>query len=561
MTKRADLLLKNLKIVNVYTDEIELKDVAVKDGYIIGFGDYEAEEVTDCSGFFASPGLVDSHVHIESSMVSVSEFAKAVLKHGTTAIVADPHEICNVLGVKGFKYMLDSAKDQPLDIYFMVPSCVPATNMETAGAVMLAKDIKPFLKKDQVAGLGEMMNYPGVIYNDPDVMEKINACLEAGKPVDGHAPSVSGKDLYAYVKAGISTDHECVSCKEAKEKIDLGMKIMVREGTCARNLDDLFPAITGKTSHRMMWCTDDRHPHDLHDGHISEIIRHAVSLGLDPSIAIRMGSLNPCEHFNIKDLGAIAPGKKADLILFDDLSDFNPKIIYKFGKKIAENGELTNNISFPKPLKSPHVMNLKAKDLDFSIPAEGEYINVIGAIPDQVITGSFVEKAKIADGMAVSDVSRDILKLCVVERYTGNAKTGKGFVKGFGLKSGAFASSVAHDSHNVLVCGTNDDDMKKAASQIIKMKGGFAVCNNGEILASIPLPIAGLMSEKNIEEVMADLDNVLKAVSSLGVVHKDPFITLGFLSLPVIPKLKLTDHGLIDVEQFKEIPLFCSGKK
>ncbi|MGE4520504.1 MAG: adenine deaminase [Desulfobacteraceae bacterium] len=557
MKNEADLLLKNVKVVNVYTDEIEEKNIAVKNGIISGFGDYSAKEEIDCNGFFAAPGLVDSHVHIESSMVSPPEFAKAVLKSGTTTVVADPHEIANVLGTKGIDYMIAASQELPVDIYFMIPSCVPATDMETSGAVIEAEDIRPYFSNPRVAGLGEVMNYPGVIAGDPKVIAKIKACLESGKPVDGHAPFVTGKYLCSYVGAGVSSDHECVSHEEALEKLSLGMHIMVREGTCARNLNDLFPAINEKTSERMMWCTDDRHPHDLFEGHISEIIRDAVALGLDPSIAIRMGTLSPCNYFKLSDRGAIAPGKIADIILFRDLSDFKPAVIYKSGKKVFENGKYSDSVKFETSAKSLSVMNIDPDSLDFSIPCEeGKKINIIGVIEDQVITKRFCDYPKNENGFAVSDTERDILKLCVVERYSGQGKTGKGFAKGFGLKKGAFASSVGHDSHNIIVCGTNDEDMKTAVKKIIDMKGGFAVCAEGEVFASIALPIAGLMSEKTLDQVKHELDNVLSAVSQIGAYQKDPFISLGFLSLPVIPELKLTDFGLIDVEKFKPVPLF-----
>ncbi|MDY0131112.1 MAG: adenine deaminase [Desulforegulaceae bacterium] len=557
MKNQADLLLKNLKVVNVYTDEIEKKDIAIKNGMIIGFGDYFAKEEIDCKGFFAAPGLVDSHVHIESSMVSVPEFAKAVLKSGTTTVVADPHEIANVLGTKGIDYMISESKDLPVDIFFMIPSCVPSTDMETSGAVLEAEDIKPYLKNPRVAGLGEVMNYPGVISGDPKIIAKIDACLETGKVVDGHAPFVTGKDLCAYVNAGVASDHECVSHEEALEKLSLGMRIMVREGTCARNLNDLFPAINEKTSERMMWCTDDRHPHDLISGHVSEIISDAISFGLDPSTAIRMGTLSPCEYFKFFDRGAIAPGKIADIILFKDLADFKPSIVYKSGKKVFENGSYSESVKFKHSEKSPSLMNLDPEILDFSIPSEeGKRINIIGVVEDQVVTKRFCEFPKNENGFAVSDIKRDILKLCVVERYSGKGKTGKGFVKGFGIQKGAFASSVGHDSHNIIACGVNDEDMKTAAAKVIEMKGGFAVADNGVVIASLALPIAGLMSEKSLEEVILELDEVLKAVSNLGANQKDPFISLGFLSLPVIPELKLTDFGLIDVEKFQPIPLF-----
>jgi adenine deaminase len=557
MKEKADLLLKNVKLVNVYTDNIEEKNIAVKDGFIKGFGDYEAKEEIDCHGFFAAPGLVDSHVHIESSMVSPPEFAKAVLKSGTTTVVADPHEIANVLGTNGIDYMISASENLPVDIFFMIPSCVPSTDMETSGAVIEAQDIRPYFENPRVAGLGEVMNYPGVIAKDPKVIAKINACLESRKVVDGHAPFVTGKYLCDYVGAGVSSDHECVSHEEALEKIALGMRIMVREGTCARNLNDLFPAINEKTSERMMWCTDDRHPHDLSAGHISEIIRSAVALGLDPSIAIRMGTLSACEYFGFKDRGAVAPGKIADILLFKDLADFRPSVIYKSGKKVFENGKYSNHVKFETSAKSLSVMNVLPEDLDFSIPCEkGKKINIIGVIEDQVLTKRFCDFPKTENGFAVSDIDRDILKLCVVERYSGRAKTGKGFVKGFGIKKGAFASSVGHDSHNIIVCGTNDKDMETAVKKIIEMKGGFAVSDNEKIIASLALPIAGLMSEKTLDEVKCELDKVLEAVSKIGAYQKDPFISLGFLSLPVIPELKLTDFGLVDVEKFEVISLF-----
>jgi len=553
---KVDLLFKNAKIINVYTNEIESKDIAVKDGIIQSFTEYPADIVVNLGGAFVCPGFIDSHVHIESSMVSVSEFTKSVLSHGTTTIVADPHEIANVSGKKGLDYMLESAENQPVDIHFMIPSCVPATSMETSGAVIDSSVIEEYIDNKRVVGLGEMMNYPGVIYEDIEVMSKIGIALSRNKLVDGHAPSLSGEDLYKYVKAGISSDHEAVTFEEALEKISLGMRIMVREGTCAKNLEDLFPAINEVSATRMMWCTDDRHPHDIKSGHINDIVAKAIKLGLDPCIAIRMATLSSAEYFGFKDKGAVAPGKRADLIVFDDLTNFIPRDIYKNGKLVVKDRSVLKDIFLPAQPEPVSKMNIDIDKLDFSVKADGKKIRVIGVIEDQVVTNSFTHDARIEFGEVVSDISEDILKMAVVERYSGKSGTGIGFVNGFNLKRGAFASSVAHDSHNILVVGENDADMKVAVKEIVRMGGGFAVANAGSILASLALPIAGLMSMKPLDDVISNLDNVLDAVHQLGVKLRDPFISLGFLSLPVIPKLKLTDHGLIDVTEFKKVSLF-----
>ncbi len=556
--KQADLLLANAHIINVFSGEIVSGNIAVADGYIIGFGDYSAKKIIDLKGKFVAPGFIDSHVHIESSMVCITEFARAILPRGTTTVVADPHEIANVLGAEGIRYMLKSAENQPMNILFALPSCVPATNMETSGATLLKDDLAPFMKEERIMALAEMMNYPGVIYRSPDVLAKIALAKANRKPVDGHAPMLTGHDLYAYIAAGVSSDHECTNIQEAKEKLMAGMYIMIREGTGAKNLKTLLPLVNEKNFHRMMWCTDDRHPHDLiEQGHIDSIIRDAIHYGLDPIIAIQMATLNPARYFGIHDEGAIAPGKRADLVILSDIKELSIEQVYSKGVLTAENGKILPEIEKPDSVVVPPCMNIqKIEDVDYSIPAEGKLARVIEIVPNQIITRQSLMDVKIEQNMAVSDISRDMLKIAVVERYSGAAKTGKGFVKGFGLKRGALASSVAHDSHNIIIVGTNDSDMKAALKSVAEMGGGLAAVCNGRIHAKLPLPIAGLMSYQSVDKVRDELDKLLKAVREFGSVLNDPFMTMAFLALPVIPELKITDKGLVDVVQFKPVGLF-----
>ena len=553
----CDLLLANAKIVNVFSGRIVSGNIAIKDGRVAGFGDYEASQTVDLKGRYVCPGFIDAHVHIESAMVCVTEFARAVAPLGTTTVVADPHEIANVLGGQGIDYMLKTADGQPMDCLFALPSCVPATDMETAGARLMAGDLAPFFDHPRVVALAEMMNYPGVIFADPNVLAKLDLARDRRRVVDGHAPSVTGKQLNAYAAAGIVSDHECTGAEEALEKIDLGMHIMVREGTCARNLDDLFPAIDAGTWPRMMWCTDDRHPHDiLTEGHVDAIVRKAVGLGLDPVTAIRMATLNPAEYFDIRDAGAIAPGRKANLIVFSDLKDIRAEQVYHLGRLVAENGRLVEGIFRPEPIAVTPSMNLDPDKLDFSIPVRSGHMRVIRAIADQVVTGSEIMEVRDEAGLAVSDPDRDVLKIAVVDRHTGKGRIGMGFVTGMGLKKGALASSVAHDSHNIIVVGASDADMKAAVDHVAAMGGGFAVASGGMLLADLPLPIAGLMSDQPLATVRDQMDRVIAAGHELGATLKDPFMTLGFLALPVIPDLKLTDKGLVDVGRFEIVPLF-----
>jgi adenine deaminase len=555
--KPVDLLLTNARIINVFAGEVVPGAVAVSDGMIVGFGQYEAKNVVDLKGRYVAPGFIDGHVHIESSMTCVSEFARAVVVHGTTTVAADPHEIANVLGSAGIEYMLQSAEQQPMNIYFTLPSCVPATDMETAGARLTAEDLRPFLNRERIIALAEMMNYPGVIYRDPDVLDKISAARRQKKPIDGHAPGLRGPELYAYVSTGIQSDHECTTEQEAREKLMAGMYIMIRQGTCAKNLQALLPAVNEKTARRMMWCSDDRHPHDLiSEGHIDSIVYEAIRSGLDPILAIQMATLNPAEYFKLDHLGAIAPGKQADLVVFADLKKPVIEAVYCQGILTAENGEVAARIQAPPAAAVAPSMNVDLDRIDFGISADRRQVRVIAIVPEQVITRQIVEEITVKNNQAVSDPSKDILKMAVVERHTGSGNIGKGFVKGFGLKHGALASSVAHDSHNIIVVGVTDEDMRAAVEAVVKMGGGLAAVSDAKLLAGLPLPIAGLMSLEPVRVVRDRLERLIEITHEMGAALEDPFMTLSFMALPVIPELKLTDKGLIDVNKFKVLPLF-----
>jgi adenine deaminase len=490
-------------------------------------------------------------------MVTIPEFARAVLPNGTTSVVIDPHEIANVLGREGIRFMAKSAKGVPLNVFIMIPSCVPATHMETSGATLKAADLGPLLKEPWAIGLAEMMNFPGVIFRDPEVLKKIE--IAKGKRIDGHAPMLSGKGLYAYLTAGIRSDHECTTPQEAKEKLKNGMWIMVREGTTARNLRNLIPLVHPKNSRRFFLVTDDRHPKELlEEGHIDSMVRQAVRWGLDPILAIQMATLNAAEYFRLDDLGAIAPGYRADIISFDHLGRFQIKKVFKDGKLVSENGRML----FPPIHKrkssnvngSVRIKSLKKDAL--LLRSEQSLAKIIQLIPDQIVTKKVMKRVLLKDGVAHPNVKEDILKIAVVERHKATGNIGIGFVQGFGLKTGAIGSSVAHDSHNIVLVGTNDADMLKAVEVIHAMRGGLVAVLEGKVLASLSLPIAGLMSEASVAQVDLQLAALLRAAKNLGCKIPDPFMTLSFLSLPVIPELKITDRGLVDVNQFKFVSLF-----
>ena len=553
----ADLLIKNGRVVDVFSGQIEKKDVAIFGGVIVGFGDYRAREIIDVKGDFLCPGLIDGHVHVESSMVTVPEFARAVVPKGTTSVVIDPHEIANVLGREGIRFMAESARTAPLNVFIMLPSCVPATPMETSGAILKANDLEPLFKEPWTIGLAEMMNFPGVIFRDPEVLKKIE--MAKGRRIDGHAPMLSGKGLYAYLTAGIRSDHECTTLKEAKEKLKNGMWIMVREGTTARNLRDLIPLITPKNSRRFLFVTDDRHPKELlEEGHIDSMVRQAIRWGIDPISAVQMATLNTAEYFRLDDLGAIAPGYRADIVSFDHLGRFQIKKVFKNGILVAEDGKMLlppiRNRKGPRGKGSVRIKPLK-KDA-FLLRGDQSLAKIIQLIPGQIVTKKVTKKILLKDGAAHPDIKEDILKIAVVERHKATGNIGIAFVQGFGLKKGAIGSSVAHDSHNLVIVGTNDQDMLKVVEIIQAMRGGLVVVLDGKVLASLPLPIAGLMSGAPVARVNHQLEALHGAAKTLGCKIPDPFMTLSFLSLPVIPELKITDKGLVDVNQFKFVPLF-----
>ena len=551
----VDCLLEGAEIVNTLSGELYRADVAVHKGRVVGFDCCSAGVVLDLKGAVLSPGFVDGHVHIESAMVTVPEYARAVVPRGTTTVVIDPHEIANVLGIEGIRYMLDSSRNLPLNVYAMLPSCVPATDMETSGAVLDADALSGLIKDKRVLGLAEMMNYPGVIFRDPEVLKKIKLAEE--KLIDGHAPKLTGRGLFAYVSAGIRSDHECSSLEEAEEKLRLGMYIMIREGSAAKNLLDILPLVTPLNAGQFLFVSDDRHPADiLQEGHIDFMVRTAVSHGLGPILAIRIASLNAARYFGLRNLGAIAPGYRADIVVLDGLDSLNVVKVIKDGKLVAKECHLTAPLSsFP----SPKGASMKIKILDagsFAFKSEHSLARIIGIIPDQIITKSLSLPPKVDNSWVVADTHRDILKMAVVERHKATGNIGLGLVQGFGLQAGAMATSVAHDSHNIVTVGVSEEDMLTAVLKVKEMGGGLVIANEGQITSSLALPIAGLLSEKSMLEVADGIRQCTESAQDLGCDLKDPFMTLSFLSLPVIPELKLTDKGLVDVTKFKFVPLF-----
>ena len=541
--KKADIVLRNTKYVNVFTNELLDGDIAIKDGYFVGIGDYEGNTEIDLRGKTVIPSFIDAHIHLESSIVSPYEFAKAVIPHGTTAVVADPHEIANVIGTDGIDYMLQSTADLPLDVFIMLPSCVPAIPGEENGATLTHHELVPYLRESRVLGLGEVMNCPGVLNKDFELIEKIESTLAYVKKIDGHAPGIVGKSLNAYITAGVTSDHECTNLYEALEKLRKGMWIAIREGTAAKNVEALVKLFDSKYHFRCMTCCDDKHPGDiLKQGHMDYIVKKAVSLGANPILAIKTASINTAKHFKIPDIGAIGIGYKANFSVVDDIRALNILSVYKEGKEIYNADSGLTPFEPPKidkklMLRVKHTFNIKELlPVDFEIDSQEEY-TVIGLHNKQITTEKII----------TSDVS-DCAMLAVAERHKGTGHIGKCYLSGYGLKKGAIATSISHDNHNLIVAGKNAEDMAVAANCVRSNNGGFAIALDGKIIGQLALPLAGLMCDRPIEEVAAEMDELRKTAASLGVNPEiDPFMTLGFVSLTVIPEIRLTTTGLVEL--------------
>jgi len=556
----CDTNLIHCKMLDLFSGRIlEDATISIRKGLIVGINDkLEAKETIDLQGMYLAPGLIDAHVHIESSLLTPAEYAKVVLPHGTTTIVADPHEIVNVLGYDGMRFMINASRDVPMDIYFMVPSCVPATDFDSAGASLYASDMYPFLQDSKVLGLGEVMNYPGVLAQDPRLMDKIALFKNAGKAIDGHAPGLSGAALSAYVAAGIGSDHECTTPEEAIEKAAKGMYIMMREGSTAKDLLKLLPAVKPETASRFMICSDDRHSNDLRDeGHMDYSLKLMLSNGVAPMDAFRIACFNASQWFRIPGTGAIRPGYKADFIAFSSFDDFKVEKVFKNGSIVAENGILARNFEsvFP-PLRDS--VNIKWLTVDdFKIPDKGQKVRVIEANEQSIITGAAAVYPKVEAGYCVSDIKRDIVKIFVIERHTGSGNIGKGFIRGLGLRRGALGGTISHDSHNMILAGVDDASIFKAARHLNKIKGGLVFTIGDEVILDLPLPVAGLMSDKNAEFVIQRLREFEQLFKEEGLSNTSPLMTLSFMALPVIPSLKITDKGLIDVDKFEPVSLYC----
>ena len=559
--KKAELVLKHAKIVNVFTESIEDGDVAVEDGVIVGIGEYDGVREIDVHGCYVAPGLIDGHIHLESSMASPEEFARMVVPHGTAAVITDPHEIANVAGTAGIRYMLEATEGLELDVYFMMPSCVPSTGLDEAGAVLHAVDLEPFYGNTRVLGLAEMMNSYGVVAVDPECVEKLEVTKKYGKLIDGHAPMLSGKGLNAYITAGVQSDHECSTFEEAKEKFARGQWIMVRQGTAAKNLEKLMPMFEAPYYQRAMLVTDDKHAGELgRDGHIDSIIRKAVGYGADPVKAVKMGSLNAAEYFGLKGMGAVAPGYQADLVIFEDLKDFRVKQVYRRGRLVAEAGNMVTELTERKDVAkvwdeeiqsrvfhSFHMKPIEIKDLE--LPKTGSKVRVIDLMDHELTTRERIEEFKQVPGLAPGvDLEKDIVKVAVFERHRGTGHVGLGFLGNYGLKRGAVATSVGHDSHNLVVAGVCDEDMIAAGNRVLENEGGLAIAVDGKVVGELPLTVAGLMSDLPAEEADWKLEEMKAKLGEFGIQDGiDGFMTLAFVSLPVIPAIRVNTLGVVDV--------------
>ncbi|MFN2629963.1 MAG: adenine deaminase [Gaiellaceae bacterium] len=543
----ADLVVRAGRVFSVFTREWLETDIAIADGWIAGLGDYDGRETLDASGRFVVPGFVDAHMHLESSKLLVDEFARLVLPFGTTAVVADPHEIANVLGTDGVHWLLDVCAQIPLDVYFMASSCVPASAFESPRRELTTGDLEGLLRRRRVIGLAEMMNFPGVVGGAEHELAK----LRLAQHVDGHAPGVLGRELNAYAAAGIRSDHEAYTAEEGRERLRAGMWLLIREGSAARNLEALLPLVEEFGPNRIGFCTDDREPeHIADDGHINSIVRDAVAAGITPEDALVLASLNPALWHGLAHLGAIAPGYQADLLLLPDLVRFVPELVLKAGRPVAEIREA----AVPEWVK--HTVRIGALGPElFRIPWRGGPARVIGLVPGQIVTDSLVDEPTERGGEAIADAGRDLAKIAVIERHLGTGRIGLGFVRGFGLRRGALASTVAHDAHNVVVVGMDDASMASAVRRLANHGGGIVAVDGGRVLAELPLPVAGLLSDAPLHTVVERSHALVAAAAELGCTVPAPFQLLSFLALSVIPSLKLTDRGLVDVDRFELVPL------
>lgn len=562
--KQMKTLLKNGTVVNVFLGTTERADVLLEDGKIIGVGDYanaDADIKEDVSGKWICAGFIDGHIHIESTMLLPSELARVCVPHGTTAIVTDPHEIANVCGTAGIEFMLQASEGLPMTVYVMLPSCVPATPFDESGAVLTASKLRPYYAHPRVLGLAEMMNYPGVLADDPDVWQKIRDAHEKGRPVDGHAPLLSGRALDQYIAAGVQTDHECSSFEEAAERIAKGQWLMIREGTAARNLNGLLPLFEPPYAHRCLLVTDDKHPADLiKNGHIDAIIREAVKAGKSAVTAVQMATIQAAQCFGLRGVGAVAPGYAADLLVLDDLDTVAVRDVYRAGKKVVENGRM-QAFDIPKPderlskiVRESFCMRELTPE-DFHIEQTSDRCRVIRLVPGQLLTDEWITQV-MPEHNGV-DISRDILKLAVIERHRQTGHIGLGYVSGMGIKHGAVAESVSHDSHNLIVVGADDADMALAADRVRAIGGGIAVADGGKVIGEMALPVAGLMGDGTAQELAAQNAHMRELVHMLGVPPQTaPLMSMSFISLPVIPSLKMTTQGLVDVNKQERVPLF-----
>ena len=558
---KPDLVLKRGNIINVFTNEIIKCDVAIDNGIIVGLGNYQGKKEIDMNNKYIVPGFIDSHLHIESTMLTPGEFCKAVLPRGTTTVIADPHEIANICGLDGINYMLEESKSLPIDIFYMLPSCVPCTDFESSGAILKAKDLQSLINKNMILGLGEMMNYPGVISRNDEVLEKLKLTGDNNKIIDGHGPHIKDKELNAYIISGVSTEHECATIEEMIDRLRLGMYVMIREGSAAKNLKDLIKGVNKDNIYRCLLCSDDKHPQEIiNKGHINHSVKLAIKGGIDPIDAIKMATINAATCYNLKNKGAIAPGYDADLLIIDNLNDFNIEKVYKRGILVGEGNKplfnyKSNNSYENSVINTVNIRDIKKEDLEIEVT--NDEVNVIKVMPHSLETRKVIRKIKTKDNKFVFDKNMDIIKMAVIERHNKSNNMGLALVENFRLKNGAIASSIAHDSHNLIVIGDNDEDIICAIEEVKRCEGGIAISSNKKILASLQLEIAGLMSSESIEFVSFKLEKMMSiAYDNLNInIEIDPFMTLSFMALPVIGDLKLTDKGLFDVREFNFIDI------